>query len=234
VYKFIYYTTVWTWGLAITLPNDWFYDTTLYWKNLPHYFGFNLFLYYACETGFYLYSLFAVQFLDAKRDDWIILIIHHFAAILLLGYSWHWGFQRIGTVVLVLLDCSDVFLELTKIMGYLDGIYFKLAKFIFMLLLVSWIITRVILFPIKVCWTSLFEAVPLLEAQGITWHPIEYYNFNGLLLLVFFLQVYWCYRLFRIAYNSARGTKLQDDREEDMEKEEDNISNNHQNNKKDQ
>jgi len=130
-YKFLYYTTVWTWGLAISLPKDWLYDTTLYWKNFPHYFGFSQYLYYACETGFYIYSLFAVQLLDAKRDDWFILVIHHIAALLLLGYSWHWGFQRIGTVVLVLLDCSDVFLELTKIMGYLNGIFFNLAKFFF-------------------------------------------------------------------------------------------------------
>lgn len=59
------------------------------------------------------WSLCVSQFYDNKRKDFWQMFIHHIAAIVLLSLSWVCNMFRIGSLVLVVHDCADIFLEVS-------------------------------------------------------------------------------------------------------------------------
>jgi len=62
------------------------------------------------ELAFY-WSLVFSQFIDVKRKDFWQMFVHHIATILLLSFSYIVNFVRIGSLVLVVHDCGDIWLE---------------------------------------------------------------------------------------------------------------------------
>nr|CAD7601984.1 unnamed protein product [Timema genevievae] len=66
--------------------------------------------YYMISLAFY-WSLTVSQFFDVKRKDFWQMFIHHIATISLMAFSWVCNLHRIGTLVLVIHDCADIFLE---------------------------------------------------------------------------------------------------------------------------
>jgi len=71
------------------------------------------------ELAFY-WSLLFSQFIDVKRKDFWQMFLHHIATICLLSFSYIINFVRIGSLVLVVHDCADYWLEVK--------IYFKERK----------------------------------------------------------------------------------------------------------
>ena len=66
--------------------------------------------YYLLELGFYL-SLSLTLMFDVKRKDFLVQAVHHTVTIGLLIGSWIIGATRVGSLVLFVHDCADVFLE---------------------------------------------------------------------------------------------------------------------------
>ena len=62
------------------------------------------------ELSFY-WALCISQFFDVKRKDFWEMFIHHVTTIALMGFSWTCNLTRVGTLVLVIHDCADIFLE---------------------------------------------------------------------------------------------------------------------------
>lgn len=53
----------------------------------------------------------------ARSDSWQMLI-HHIITIALILFSYVTNFTRVGTVIMVIHDIADVFLELAKVLNY--------------------------------------------------------------------------------------------------------------------
>lgn len=66
--------------------------------------------YYIISLTFY-WSLCMSQFFDVKRKDFWQMFVHHIATIVLMALSWVANMQRIGSVVLLIHDLADIFLE---------------------------------------------------------------------------------------------------------------------------
>jgi ceramide synthetase len=64
------------------------------------------------SLAFY-WSLTISQFFDVKRKDFWQMFIHHIATICLMAFSWVCNLHRMGTLVLLIHDCADVFLEVS-------------------------------------------------------------------------------------------------------------------------
>jgi hypothetical protein len=76
------------------------------------------------ELAFY-WSLVFSQFIDVKRKDFWQMFIHHIATIALLSFSYIVNFLRVGTLVLVVHDAGDYWLEVIKKEKKNEQIYSK-------------------------------------------------------------------------------------------------------------
>ena len=68
--------------------------------------------YYMLELSLY-WSLMISQFTDVKRKDFWEMFIHHLTTISLLCFSWTCNLTRVGTLVMVIHDVADIFLEVS-------------------------------------------------------------------------------------------------------------------------
>ena len=96
------------------------------------------------SMSFY-WSLCVSQFFDVKRKDFWQMFIHHIATIVLMCLSWVVNVFRIGSLVLVVHDSADIFLEAAKMAKY-SG-YQKVCDTIFGIFTVLWIVTRLGIYP---------------------------------------------------------------------------------------
>lgn len=127
------------------------------------------------------------------------MFVHHIVTLLLLSLSWICNLHRVGSLVLVIHDCADIFLEAAKITKYAN--YQKLCDGIFAVFTLIWIITRLGFFP-RIIYSTSMEApriVPMFPA---------YYIFNSLLILLLCLHVAWTYLILKIAHNSLKSGKV--------------------------
>lgn len=69
--------------------------------------------YYMISMSFY-WALTVTQFFDNKRKDFWQMFIHHMITLLLMALSWVCNLHRVGSLVLVVHDCADIFLEVKK------------------------------------------------------------------------------------------------------------------------
>jgi hypothetical protein len=100
--------------------------------------------YYMLSLSFYWALLFSV-FEDIKRKDFLEMMIHHIITILLLVLSWTCNLVRVGTLVLVIHDCADIFLESAKMMKYIK--WQRTCDILFGIFTLTWIGTRLVMYP---------------------------------------------------------------------------------------
>ncbi|XP_028168061.1 ceramide synthase 6-like, partial [Ostrinia furnacalis] len=158
--------------------------------------------YYTISSAFY-WSLMISQFWDVRRKDFWQMFVHHVATIALLSFSWVCNLHRIGTLVLWCHDLPDIFVESVKAAKYAK--YQKLCDALFLVLIVSWLATRVGIFPFYIIRSTLIRApqlVPMFPA---------YYIFNTLLVLLQLLHVVWTWLILLMAYNTIKAGQMEGD-----------------------
>jgi hypothetical protein len=89
----------------------WLWDIKHCWYNYPHHvIDRDVWWYFMVELSFY-WALCISQFFDVRRKDFWEMFLHHVTTIALMAFSWTCNFTRVGTLVLVIHDCADIFLE---------------------------------------------------------------------------------------------------------------------------
>uniref|UniRef100_A0A8C2I9N9 Ceramide synthase 4b n=1 Tax=Cyprinus carpio TaxID=7962 RepID=A0A8C2I9N9_CYPCA len=189
----------------------WFWDQRECWRGFPqqpvqdvHYW------YYMLELGFY-WSLLLCVSVDVKRKDFKEQIVHHFATIFLLGFSYCSNYIRIGTLVMLVHDSSDFLLESAKMFNYAG--WKKTCDSLFVIFAAVFLVTRLLLFPSKIIYTSLVLSMEMFEPF------VGYYFFNALLLVLQALHIYWAYLILRMIYKFLFLGKLDRDERSDVESE---------------
>jgi hypothetical protein len=108
------------------------------------------------------------------------LLGHHVCTIVLIAFSYHVNFVRIGSLVILVHDLADPFLELGKLLNYAKRQ--AACDAVFTIFAVDFGITRIFMYPRSVIYSALFESRKFLpEFSG-------YYVFNGLLILLVTLR----------------------------------------------
>ncbi|CAG5125927.1 unnamed protein product, partial [Candidula unifasciata] len=144
-WKGLFYFIIFWYGVYIHIDKPWLYETIYAWKGWPHHHvSDDIYWYYMLEGAFYISLLFSL-FSDHKRKDFVEMIIHHLATLLLMGMSWVNNFVRIGTLVLLVHDAVDSWLETAKVAKYI-GCH-KICEKLFFIFMVMWVVTRLIIFP---------------------------------------------------------------------------------------
>uniref|UniRef100_A0A673GVH6 Ceramide synthase 2-like n=1 Tax=Sinocyclocheilus rhinocerous TaxID=307959 RepID=A0A673GVH6_9TELE len=190
----------------------WFWDQRECWRGFPqqpvqdaHYW------YYMLELGFY-WSLLLCVSVDVKRKDFKEQIVHHFATIFLLSFSYCSNYIRIGTLVMLVHDSSDFLLESAKMLNYAG--WKKTCDSLFVIFAAVFLVTRLLVFPSKIIYTTLVLSMEVFEPF------IGYYFFNALLLVLQVLHIYWAYLILRMIYKFLfLGKVSQSDERSDVESE---------------
>ncbi|XP_044261538.1 ceramide synthase 6-like [Tribolium madens] len=188
-----YYTCLFTFGLVVLWDKPWLWHIRECWTGYPASLTItnDIWWYYMLSLAFY-WSLVVGQFsLDVKRKDFWQMFIHHTAAILLLSFSWLAGVFKIGTLVLLVHDCADIFVEAAKAAKYVK--YDTTCTALFSIFTLVWIVTRLGIYPFWIINQTLLESPKHLPNFP------AYYTFNILLILLLGLHCFWTYLIVKVA-----------------------------------
>uniref|UniRef100_A0A131YK10 Ceramide synthetase n=1 Tax=Rhipicephalus appendiculatus TaxID=34631 RepID=A0A131YK10_RHIAP len=220
-WRFTFYFSIFCYGLYTLSDKPWLWDTMHCWYDYPHHSVTNdLWWYYMIELGFYV-SLTMSQFIDTKRKDFWQMFVHHILTIVLLSLSWACNLHRIGSLVLIVHDFADVPLEAAKMAKYVKRQ--RLADAAFAVFTLCWLVSRLGLYPYRVIYYTMFEAVKVIEVFA------AYYIFNSLLVALQFLHIVWTWMIARVALQAITSNGVKDLRSDDesSSQEDEKTSRNH-------
>ncbi|XP_061582793.1 ceramide synthase 5 isoform X1 [Cololabis saira] len=209
MWRFSFYVGIFTYGFQFLWQSPWMWDTRHCWYGYPYQaMTPGLYYYYVTELAFY-WSLMFSQFTDIKRKDFLIMFIHHLATVGLISFSYVNNMARVGSLVLCVHDASDFLLEAAKLANYAK--YQRLCDFLFIVFSVAFFTTRLVIFPIWILNSTMFESWDIVGPFPSWW------VFNGLLLVLQVLHVIWSYLISRIAIKAMLRGKVCNDVRSDIE-----------------
>lgn len=211
-WKFIFFLFIFCYGLWSLWDKDWLTDPKLCWIGWPleHNLPKEIYWYYMLECGFYIFSSVSLCF-DVKRKDFVEMIVHHIATIVLLFCSYCDNMHRMGSLVMIIHDSCDVIMESAKMAKYLK--YQRLCDCLFVTFTLLWLITRLIIYPFSILKISLFDAPNIVSHLGEK--PNIYYFMNLMMCTLQLLHIIWFYFICQIVYDVAvKGHVQKDSRSE--------------------
>eukprot|EP00878_Enallax_costatus_P020493 GHUV01021669.1.p1 GENE.GHUV01021669.1~~GHUV01021669.1.p1 ORF type:complete len:247 (+),score=26.86 GHUV01021669.1:389-1129(+) len=217
-WKMVVYTTFSVTAFLVTYREPYFLDPYHYWTGatqfpLNYYVPFKTTLFYLIEIGFYIQAIPFLLFEEVRRKDWLESLVHHVVTLGLMYYSWYGNLTRPGVIIMLLHDISDIFLEAAKLARYADRQ--DLATWLFATFALSWVILRVILFPIMIVIRMLIDPV-VYVAIPYNINPQPHYAvFGTLLMLLYFLHLYWTWLIWKVIERQLRVGGVDDVREDD-------------------
>jgi len=153
--------------------------------------------FYLAYGARYIQALVSV-FIEHKRKDFFEMIVHHAVTVVVISISYTYGWNRVGVVVMFLLDPADVFLHSAKMCKYIGDSMSKGmprkaawqlgADIIFVLFTLVFCATRMVMYP-YVCWSAHFESIKFFPHGAPEWAC------QALLDTLLVLQCYWFYLL---------------------------------------
>ncbi|XP_047136316.1 ceramide synthase 6 isoform X1 [Hydra vulgaris] len=210
-WRFSIYLFLFLFGCYTVLTENWFYDTKRWMegKLINQDFTTSMRIYYSAELAFYTSLLFS-QFIDVKRKDFYQMFLHHIVTIILILHSVMSGFTRIGAVIMVLHDASDIWLEAAKVYNYAK--MQKLCDGLFFLFAVVFYLTRWVYYPFWVIHCMIYYSWSELGPF------FAYYQLVGFLFILQGLHFYWGILIGKMVYKFAVLGKVgKDDRSDDEE-----------------
>jgi len=207
-WKLIVYMTFVVLGMRAIIHEPWFSDCQQFWANYPtQSHSPELLQYYWMEMAFYISSQFMLLCWETRRSDFYAMFIHHCATNTLIMFSYYKSCLRIGSIIMLLHDVSDVFLESAKLCKY--GSRETAADLLFGGFMLSWAVLRLYYFPFVIVQHVVKES---LQHLG---NVVSYYSFSALLCTLVVLHVYWFWLILRVAVKKLVTGKVDDVREED-------------------
>lgn len=203
-------------GLAVVPTQDWVWPSAKWW------IGFadgghelmqpDLRCYYLMYIARYSQAIVSVLF-ETKRKDFLEMMVHHVVTVVVCCVSYVYGWNRIGVVVMLLVDPGDVPLHLAKLCKYTAAVtkrhfWHVLADRLFEVFAVVFLVTRIFMYS-YVCWSAHIEATRYF-AKGIPeWSCVV------LLYTLLILQLYWFNLIIKVAIKFIRGEIREDPRSDD-------------------
>ena len=127
------------------------------------------------------------------------------------------NFSRIGSVILLLHDAADVFLESAKCFNYASKVKGRewaktVCDVMFALFAITFFVTRLVFFPRFVIYDVLF-------VSPITFNNdwFGYWTFAGLLITLECLHIFWFYLVMRMVWRLLTTGIEKDERSDDEE-----------------
>ncbi|XP_064614459.1 ceramide synthase 2-like [Liolophura sinensis] len=209
-YQFVFYTISSICGAIFMWDNPWLWETKKCWEDWPnHPVSEAAYWYYILEMGFY-FSLLFTFLMDSKRKDFYEMMLHHLITLGLMAFSWSINFVHIGTLVLVVHDISDPWLQLAKMLKYAQ--MQNACEIVFTIFIIVWLVTRIFYYPIWLLYTCLVELPAIIV--GVS--PVIRV-FMGFMVALQLLHIMWTYYVLRVALQRFTHGELTHDTRSDSE-----------------
>lgn len=207
-------------GLLVVPSQPWFWPSKHWWIGFAEggheVMRDDLRCYYLLYGARYVAG-FVNVFLEPKRKDFVEMLLHHAVTVAVVAISYLYGWNRVGCVVMLLLDPADVPLHLAKIFKYVsdasrDKQLSKRCTFAadraFELFALVFLVTRIVMYP-YVCWSAHVEATIYFPKGAPEWTCV------GLLWTLYALQCYWFFLIIKVALRMLATGRAEDVRSDD-------------------
>jgi len=217
-FKMTIYLTFTIWAVSVSYKEKFLTDTKYYWlgcTKLPcdFFVSQGLYLLYCAEMGYYMQGIPSLIFWEHRRKDFWEQIAHHVVTLFLIIYSYSVNFMKVGCAVFLVHDVNDIFMEAAKMARYAGKQ--TLCTGLFVTFMLTWFASRIYYLPAYIIRSCLTEPITLV-ADVYNINPAPHYAiFNGLLLFLFGLHLYWSFLILRIAVKQVKEGVTKDVREED-------------------
>ncbi|XP_078321315.1 ceramide synthase 5-like isoform X2 [Crassostrea virginica] len=143
------------------------------------------------------------------HKDFKEMVVHHLVTMALMYFSWVCNFVRVGTLVLLVHDAVDYWMAAAKMAKYCKQQL--LCELFFAVFVVVWIVTRLIIYPFRILYTSSIEIYQYLD-----YFPSAYL-FNALLIVLQILHILWTIMIFKIIMQKFTEGELKKDSRSESE-----------------
>ena len=206
----LFYTAACIYGVWALKDELYLNDTSHAWIGYPfHTLTSKVQWYYFIKLGFYASLSITGMLFDVKRKDFWEMQLHHFTTALLMTFSYTSGMHRIGALILLVHDVSDIFLEYAKGTNYIwEGS--AATSIFFAVFAVMFLICRLVVYPAYMIKQTLVHSEQ--DFCHRSWYSLD---FMGVLLSILLcLHVFWMYLITNILIKAVTGGAIQDSREE--------------------
>lgn len=114
-------------------------------------------LMYLLQIGYHLYSFIYQVLMKRKDKKYLEFVLHHGLTIFLMAFSYCTHYINLGTLVLMIHDCSDALLSLARALGYLNARNTKISSIVYVVAIIMWIYTRLFVFPVYCIWPTYLQ-----------------------------------------------------------------------------
>lgn len=153
----IYYCVFWTLGLYLYVNSSYYLNLRELWTGWPiRELGGIMKAYLLAQWAFWVQQVLVIH-IEERRKDHYQMLTHHFITITLISASYFYHQDRVGNLILVLMDVVDLFLPLAKCLKYLG--FSRLCDAMFVVFMVSWFIARHV-FYLMTCY-SIYRDLPI-------------------------------------------------------------------------
>jgi hypothetical protein len=166
--------------------------------------------YFMVQLGYH-FSALVLLFIGKMRSDFMEMLLHHSITVFLLSLSYLMNYWPISLMILYVHDISDVFVCLTRV--FVDTSQAAITFIIYICLLVTWIYTRLFVFPFELIRVSCYQNPWIHEVYGIG-------ILGGMAHILLLLHVYWFYLLVQMGIRFLKTAKPQDTQNDLREKQE--------------
>ncbi|XP_018025079.1 ceramide synthase 5-like [Hyalella azteca] len=177
-------------GLFIVLPQDFVWDSSVFFENVP-YQRAPVIIWWYCAfcCGFYITQTYNLLTLD-RRHDFYIMLTHHLAVFITISDNVSMNGMNLLSLSAFIHEVADIPLSLAKMLDYSGRKEF--VTFCMIVFSVIWIITRLVLYPVMIIKPIFAKYFAL----GFRIWPALYLG-SALSLLLLFLHCLWTLELIK-------------------------------------
>jgi hypothetical protein len=138
-----------------------------------------------------------IRFSPSCRGDFREMMFHHLTASSLIILSAHYRLFKVGSMVMVIHDISDLSVDCTKLSNFIK--WRKATIISYCSMIISWLVFRLGAFPFVVISSCAFEAPVLAKNECVADIFLMFHSiFVTLLCFLLFLHVFWFVQIVRI------------------------------------
>lgn len=163
--------------------------------------------YFVIQLGYHLHSLI-VHVAGKIRNDFMEMLLHHSITVMLVSLAYLMNYLPMSLLILYSHDISDAFVSYTRF--FVDTDFKKLTFLSYMLLMISWFYTRLIVFPFDFIRVSCYTNPMMHEMYGIG-------ILGAMVHVLVILHWYWFILLLKMGFRFIK-TKDPVDTQQDLSK----------------